>query len=409
MEGQELVILEEAAMASVNEELTRGARIPDPGQGGSFNITDMDNLKKRHTFLNEYSKEDFQKYSLETLLKLEATSIKLKNLEANKAAEARLAGNRDSLEDTFYKVPEGTDNRWTELHDSRFLPGWGCSSQKMWSKGREVLKNNGHPAIATYDMASVGLAGHVTNQGWVALHDPGNSNLALRMFSINNCGRRVASKQGDNEDSLLSDIIEFGELTLAMRVLKEAVSFVRPWDKSIAALDGFLHQTGYCKADLDHLDKKAEILTQFVDYVLKENSNRWKGRENFLSITELKGTWESFFGSRPQGQLAKNKQAAGKTGVNSSKNQGGQQQQQSQNQYSQGQQQQQGNNNRIRVPQVLFSEDICVMFNLGKCTKPANYCSTKAGKKLKHICNWRPYGNMSLPPCGVQHAAIFYH
>ncbi len=84
--------------------------------------------------------------------------------------------------------------------------------------------------------------------------------------------------------------MELGELKTAMRVLKEAINFVRPWDKSVAALDGFLYQTDYCKSDLDSLERKAEILTQFIDYVLKENSNRWKGQEPFLGISEMKGT-----------------------------------------------------------------------------------------------------------------------
>jgi len=398
LETQEIEILEQAALTGINEELSR---IPDPSQANSSSGTvDMESLKKRHAFLNEYSDEDFKNFSLDTLIKLETTSLKLKNLELNKAAEAKLSNNRDQLEDTHYKIREGVDNRWTDIHDSRFLPGWGCTSQKMWTRGREVIKNNGYPAIATYDMASVGLAGHVTNQGWVALHDPGSSNLALRMFSINNCGRRTATKQGDNEDNLLSDIMELGELQLAMRVMKEAMSFVRPWDKSVAALDGFLHQTSYCKADLEGLDKKAEILSQFIDYVLKENSNRWKGRENFLSIIDLKGAWESFFGSRPQGQLAKNKQGNKQPSSINNKQGGGQFQQQ---------QGGPGPVNKFKIPQGMFQEDICVMFNIGKCSKPANNCSTKGGRKLRHICNWRPYGNMNLPPCGLQHAAVFYH
>jgi len=404
MEPPEVMLLETAAMAGLTDELSRVARVPDPG--ATILSGNLDNLRRRHAFLNEYTSEDLEKYSLATLLKLEATSIKLKNLENNKAAEVKLSNNRDALEDTSYRVEEGVDNRWSNLHDCRFLPGWGCTSQKMWSRGREVLKNNAHPAIATYDMASVGLAGHVTSQGWVALHNPGSSNLAIRMFSINNCGRRVAGKNDDNEDNLLADIVELGELKLAMRVLKEAISFVRPWDKSVAALDGFLHQTNYCASDTDGLDKRAELMAQFIDYILKENSNRWKGREQFLGITELKGTWESFFGSRPQGQLAKAKQGQkqqGQKSYNNSSGGGGGQQQQQQNQVPSimvG---------KYRVPQAFFNEDICVMYNVGKCVKSPNNCTTKAGKKLRHVCNWRPYGNPNLPACGLQHAAVFYH
>jgi len=398
-----VLLLEAAAENNITDELARVSRVQDPGISGFSG--NLDNLKRRHAFLNEYTDEDLEKYSLATLLKLEATSIKLKNLENNKAAEVKLSSNRDSLDNTYYKVQEGQDNRWSDLHDSRFLPGWGCTSQKMWSRGREVVKNNGYPAIATYDMASVGLAGHVTNQGWVALHNPGSSNLAIRMFSINNCGRRLSGKSDDNEDNLLADIAELGELKLAMRVLKEAITFVRPWDKSVAALDGFLYQTNYCSSDTENLEKKAELMAQFIDYVMKENSNRWKGREQFLSITELKGTWDSFFGSRPQGQLAKAKQNQGQKQPNQK---GSQSQQQG---GGMGGQQQVPTTlvGRFRIPQAFFNEDICVMYNVGKCVKAPNNCSTKTGKKLRHICNWRPFGNPSLAPCGLQHAAVFYH
>ncbi len=417
MEESVLEVEDNAAMDNIMDELARIQKVPDPGHtwrksGG----VSMASLKQRHSFLNAYSDETLAAFPLETLLKLEATSIKLKNLEQGKAAEVKLAANRDSLVDTVYKVGEGVDNRWSTLHEARFLPGWGCTAQKMWTRAREVIKNSGQAAIGTYDMASVGLAGHVTSQGWAALHDPGNSSLALQMFSINNCGRRLACKQGDNEADNLVDILELGELKTAMRVLKEAVNFVRPWDKSVAALDGFLYQTDYCKLDIEGLERKAEILSQFVDYVLKENANRWKGQEGFLGIPEMKGTWESFFGSRPQSQLAKSRQQ-------------GFFQQQTQKQVKQqghgsgqgmgaggsqgqgmGQGQGQFNSSRGgRVPSAFWAEDICVMFNLGKCLKPAGTCMTKTGKPLRHICNWRPYNNFNLVPCGALHASINFH
>ncbi len=419
LEESVLEVEDNAALGNVMDELARLQRAPDPAQIPlQSRGTSLDNLKQRHSFLNAYTAETLAAFPLETLLKLEATSIKLKNLEHNKAAEVKLAANRDNLAVTIYKVQGGEDNRWSSLHEARFLPGWGCSAQKMWGRAREVLMNAGQAAIGTYDMASVGLAGHVTSQGWAALHDPGSSSLALRMFSINNCGRRLAYKQGDNEVDNLADILELGELKTAMRVLKEAVNFVRPWDKSVAALDGFLYQTDYCKVDLDGLERKAEILTQFIDYVLKENSNRWKGQEPFLGIPEMKGTWESFFGSRPQSQLVKAKQPVFFQQQKQGRPQGpaqGQGPSGAQNQQAcsnQGQHQGQGQLNSGRggrVPSAFWSEDICVMFNLGKCIKPAGTCITKMGKPLRHVCNWRPYNDINLAPCGAHHAAANFH
>ena len=298
----------------LNDENSRSRSNPtaDPGslQTGHqaiLNISQLSSLRKRHTFLNEYSDELIISTPIDTLLKLESTSIKLKNLEKAKDIDDKLTSNRDSLPDTAIQIEQGTDNRWDKLHNSRFLPGMGGSAVKTWLKAREVMGRGGHAPIATYDMGSVGLAGFVTPKGWMEIHDPGSSNLSLRQFSINNCGKRTTTKSGDNMDDEMTDVIEVGEFKCALRVLREAMTFVHPWNKSVAALEGFLIQTNYCSTDLAGLEKQATILSQFVDYVLRENSNRWRGQDSFLTIGDLKGTWESFFGGRPQSILAKTK------------------------------------------------------------------------------------------------------
>lgn len=377
------------------EENSRSGGVPDPASRSmGLGDSNLEGLKKRHTFLNEYSDDVLKNTPLETLLKLESTSIKLKNLENDKASEDKLARNRDSLADTEYKVTAGVDNRWTKLHESRFLPGMGCTVGKMWMRGREVLGGKGHAAIGTYDMAGVGLAGHVTPQGWVALHDPGHSGLSIRQFSINNCGRRVAANSTAGDDGL-HDVAEIGELTTAIRVLKEAMSQVHPWNKSVAALEGFLFQSNFCAASMEGVENRAQILSQFVDYILRENSNRWKGHELFLTIGELKGTWESYFGSRPQSLLVKTKKPS--TGQPAAAPPAGG-----------GSQKQQGLGGRY-VPKILFNDDICVMWNLGKCMKPPGVCSTRNGRLLRHICNHRPDPSNTARYCGLSHASCYYH
>ncbi len=137
-------------------------------------------------------------------------------------------------------------------------------------------------------MKSIGLAGYVTTQGWGAIHDPGNSNILLRMFSINNCGRKIQGKIGEQEDNFY-DVVEIGEYKVALRVLRGAMSFVHPWNKSVAALERFMLMSNFCARDLEGLDRQAVLLTQFTDYVLRENSNRWRGLESFMGIDELNG------------------------------------------------------------------------------------------------------------------------
>ena len=300
----------------IEDENSRSRSNPtaDPGSGHQqtgyqaiLNITQLASLRKRHVFLNEYSDEIIISTPIDTLLKLESTSIKLKNLEKAKDIDDKLTGNRDNLPDTIIQVEKGVDNRWDKLHDARFLPGMGGSAVKTWLKAREVMGRGGHAPIATYDMGSVGLAGYVTPKGWLEIHDPGSSNLSLRQFSINNCGKRTMSRGSDNMDDDMADVMEVGEFKCALRVLREAMTFVHPWNKSVATLEGFLIQANYCSTDLSGIEKQATILSQFVDYVLRENSNRWRGQESFLTIGDLKSSWESFFGGRPQSILAKTK------------------------------------------------------------------------------------------------------
>ena len=143
----------------IEDENSRSRSNPtaDPGSGHQqtgyqaiLNITQLASLRKRHVFLNEYSDEIIISTPIDTLLKLESTSIKLKNLEKAKDIDDKLTGNRDNLPDTIIQVEKGVDNRWDKLHDARFLPGMGGSAVKTWLKAREVMGRGGHAPIATY-------------------------------------------------------------------------------------------------------------------------------------------------------------------------------------------------------------------------------------------------------------------
>lgn len=246
-------------------------------------------------------------------------------------------------------------------------------------------------------MHSLGLSGHITSKGWVEIHSPGSSSLQLRQFSINNCGKRVESKQNNMGEDELQEISELGELKCALRVLREAMAYVHPWNKSISALEGFLVQSNFCSQDLDGIEKQALILVQFIDYVLRENSNRWKGMECFLTAGDLEAAWKSFFGARPQALLAKAKrQSLNKQSF----------------QFTQGQSQNNAASNfksSYAVTPNMFLEDMCVNWNLGKCMKPPGTCFTKKGRPLRHVCNYKPDPNNPSVYCGAPHAACYFH
>ena len=164
-------------------------------------------------------------------------------------------------------------------------------------------------AISTYDMNSIGLGGYVSKRGWVEIHDVGSDSLSLKLFNINGCGNKISSSSGMVEE--FKEIAELGEFKLALRVAREALSYVHPWNKSISALEGFLVQSNFCSSDLSGVEKPAATLTQFVDYIFGENADRWRAHEPFINTGELRGAWASFYSAKPTSSLQKAKQAGG--------------------------------------------------------------------------------------------------
>jgi hypothetical protein len=68
----------------------------------------------------------------ESLLKMEATSLKMKEMERTKDAEEKLAANRAALGTAPTILKEGKGDRWSIIHQGRFLPGAGCSAARFW-------------------------------------------------------------------------------------------------------------------------------------------------------------------------------------------------------------------------------------------------------------------------------------
>ena len=106
--------------------------------------------------------------------------------------------------------------------------------------------------------------------------------------------------------------------------------------------------------------------------------------KTFLDTHALRNTWSDFASQKNIATKPKNFQhGEGKP---------------TQQQYQPPQQQHQNNSNsafilpsqRHNVDPLLFKDDICVLWNLGKCLKPPGGCNTRFGKQLRHVCNHRP-------------------
>ncbi len=354
-------------------------RAADPG-ATSLTMTDGDlaSLRRKFPFLADFSDHFVRSRPMEALLKIETTSMKMKELERVRDTDDKLSTNKLALATNVTNVEAGPDNRWTVLHPARYLPGAACSAAKQWLAARESIGLTGHPPVGNYDMSAVGLAGFVTSRGWVELHNPASSKLALKLFSINNCSSK-AGKASSNEqgDPGSDDIHELGELKLALRTLRTAASFVHPWNYSFQAIEGFMFQTQFCQSDLAGVDKRASILCQFIDYCLGQNAERWRDAEPFLSTGELKTSRNSFFGARPQAALGGKAKTAKKNGD--------------------------------RPAERKKWLDICFPWNAGHCMKAPGDCKSAKGTPLRHVCNYIADRNKPESVCGKDHTRVSFH
>jgi hypothetical protein len=377
-------MLDEAALSN-EVSLARAEARPrssptQPEEAGTrpsqLSDADIDTLRARFPILAELSTGFIRGLSATELLSLERASFKQRESEKLKDAEEKLAANRVNLGLSCTEVRAGQDDRWARLHDARFLAGAGCSATKLWITAREVLGLNGHPPISTYDMQAVGLAGFVTARGWCEIANPSSPKLSVRMFNINNCAARASSSKSRQDDEDLIDFAEVGEFIVALRAMRSAMAFVMPWNMSVAALEGFLINTRFCKDELGGLEKQASILTSFTDYVLSENANRWRNIEPFITHGELRAVWNSFFSARPQSVLAKRSQAA------------------------------KAWKSRPFKKQFL---DVCFAWNRGQCSKAAGSCFSKMGTPLRHVCDFKEDLAEPMKVCGEAHQRTAFH
>ena len=224
---------------------------------------------------------------------------------------------------------------------------------------------------------AVGLAGYVSAKGWSELHDMSSSKLSVKMFNINTACPRGGSKKPSSEDQ--EEMLDLAEFKLALRAMRTAFQLAVPWNLSVLALEGFFFQTNFCSSDLASSDKKGWYLSQFTDYVLEQNSDRWWDAEPFLTASELKTAWAAFYGSQPKIQAKKSNQRPAEKSSHSA------------------------------LKDAKWNLGIFYMWNLGQCTKPVGACKTKTGKDLKHICNHVQDPSKPLEVCGKEHIRTKFH
>ena len=378
-------------------------------------------LKMLFPFVSNFTDEYILSQPLDTLYRLHREE---KHAEAGTAArglEAKLHQNLKKAMDNPVFL-DGYDNRTSFLHPARFLAGAGVPVSQLWLEARKNWGQDGKDAIGNYDLEALGCSGCVTAKGWEVLHKPGSPDLSLKLFTITNVGHsstgsKTVSLMGEDgftvQDSW-KDLEDMGEVKKALDNLLIAAQLAMPWNFSFQVLKGFLKSYDYFDNDLSG-QRKAPIISGFVDHVLKVNAGLWVQESPFLDAAKLHALWKSWWSSRKssfrpdqsqQKQSGNGNTEKGKFFQKQKGKQGGQQQQQ------QAKQQQAVTIPNFSGPPSEFN--ICKRFNEKKCPMDHTNCTirTKVGiLRLYHVCNSmvQKDGNIKKTYCLEKHPRVDNH
>jgi len=278
-------------------------------------------------------------------------------------ASARLTGNLQQLLANPTLVPGGYDDRRDHIHPSRFLGGVCASAADMWLRARETIGSEGVLAVGCYDLDSIGFGGCVTPKGWIEIHKPGSTELKLKLFYMPNVGASSSSAKQVSMDEgakafcfgdTMKEIADLDSFKSALHAAREAMASALPWNKSIAAIHGFMANSDFCKSDLAGNSKRAAILCEFVDYIFGRNALNWDNKQPFLSTDDLSHVWATWKGKRA-------------STIQSS--------------FS--------DREKVKKDKKPFEkDDICRRYNTpGGCQFKPEDCKTPSGIKLRHVCN----------------------
>ena len=206
----------------------------------------------------------------------------------------------------------------------------------------------------------------MTPRAWLEIHNPSSQELKLRHFYLPNVGssglsaKKVALEDGEDALSIgenLKEIADMDGFRSALNSAREAMATALPWNHSIAAIVGFMLNSNYCQADLQGVTRKAQVLTEFVDYVLGRNALNWENNQPFLASDELAHVWAMWKGKRSALFISR------------------------------------FSDRPVKKREFSGPKDICRKFNYGKCSKQSDKeCTSAFGTKLRHCCNFMSSG-----------------
>jgi hypothetical protein len=177
-------------------------------------------------------------------------------------------------------------------------------------------------------VGAVGIAGYITNRGWVEIQNQGSLHLSFSLFNIVNMSSCIAAAKHisltDNQDMLevcknLKDVASVHEFKQTLRAAMNAQQFTQSWNMSMTALESFLININFL-ADKVGVTKGVSILSAFCNHVFLLNSQNWRSKTDFLDVVDLISVWAAWHPGYISPVVSKEPKG-GPSGANSNKKQ----------------------------------------------------------------------------------------
>ena len=299
----------------------------EPPQGSSKTSQKIlaDKIRKLHPEYSDWPDEYLAAQPLDVLIRARREMTNAETARPGKKLEAKHHANFAKAKANPTVVKEGLDNRSDILHSARFLPGAAVPGQQLWLQARKEWGQDGVDPICNYDLTLVGIAGTVTAKGMDALHNPGNEDISVKMFTVSNVvnarsGVRAVLATGEDTFETFDtwkEMNDINELREAFRKLMKVAQMIRPWDYSFMVIEAWLIPTFWLNEELKGF-KRASLVGDFIDHIMQRNASNWVQEIPFLDSHQIQTQWNAWWGSRraiaPKDQASSDSKNRGKSG-----------------------------------------------------------------------------------------------
>ena len=260
--------------------------IPKFAKSGAWSASELENIKKNWPHLRNFDDSVLRNVSLKELAGLG----KSKN-SGQKAISQLMAANYESVSSFPEKIESGTDDCMGRAHSARFLRGYAGDAQELWIQARSHLGPDGLEPMANYELVSLGIGDLMTPRVWVEIHKPNSRILTIRMLSRNSVD---AAWRDPDRSETPKEFETIQELHMALLTLDCVIHKIMPWNMSFKTLYSFMVSMDFGVSDLSGKTGRLNLVSNFVDEILRANARNWEERKKFLSHQDLVARWSAF-------------------------------------------------------------------------------------------------------------------